>query len=401
MKLFVLGAGGQGGPCVSILARDPDITEVILADIDLQAAQKVRDKVNHPKVRILQVDGSQVEQIVTAAAGCHALIDLSPPWLAPTAMQAALQLGAHYVNTAFDQPFWDQLVAGQPLSLDEAFREAGLTALLGCGMAPGFINVLARHYADQLDEIDTIKLRLGKKKHSPDPYADITAPWNPGWSPKQALIDCAAKPYVYRDQAYEQLGPYSEIEEWPFPDPVGPLLVSHHSHEEVYTLPKTIGKGLRYCDFKYYVSHQPATLVSMGLASQEEISVNGATVKPIDVVMALVPKPGNAFLEETREAVEKRDREFFTSMMIEMTGRKDGAARTFTIHCPSMNAPGGQLMDLFGTSLINVALPAVIGAKMIANGPYSGITFAEELDADTFLRLYEESGAGRPWVELS
>lgn len=33
-KLLVIGAGGQGGPCASILARDEQISEIRLGDIN-------------------------------------------------------------------------------------------------------------------------------------------------------------------------------------------------------------------------------------------------------------------------------------------------------------------------------------------------------------------------------
>ena len=40
MKVLLVGAGGQGAPCASILAADPDVTAVILGDIDLDLANE-------------------------------------------------------------------------------------------------------------------------------------------------------------------------------------------------------------------------------------------------------------------------------------------------------------------------------------------------------------------------
>jgi len=33
-KVLIVGAGAQGGPCASILARDKDVSEIVLSDID-------------------------------------------------------------------------------------------------------------------------------------------------------------------------------------------------------------------------------------------------------------------------------------------------------------------------------------------------------------------------------
>ena len=400
MKVFIVGAGGQGGPCTTILARDQEVEQVVLADIELEAAEKVKKKVGSDKVKTARVDAGNVEELVSVGSGCDVIIDLAMPWLAPKVIEAAHRLNIHYVNTAFDKPFWDQLVIGEPLLLDREMKEAGLTALLGCGMAPGFLNILTRYYTDQLDRVKTIKLRLGKKKTDLGPYEEMITPWNPGWAPVQALIDCAENAYLYRDGRYEEVGPYSEIEEWDFPEPVGTLPVSHHSHEEVYSMPRTIGKGLEYCDFKYFVQPQPAALVSMGFASREEIDVKGQRVKPLDLVAALLPKPGSAFLEENAEQLKIKDKTFFTSMMIHIDGEIDGVRKEFKINCPNFNTPGPQLLEMFGTSLVNVALPAIIGAKMVIEGGPKGIVFPEEIDVVKFLDHFKATGIPYRWEEL-
>lgn len=55
------------------------------------------------------------------------------------AMRAALRAGAHYVDLGglFH-------MTREQLKLDAAFRRAGLTAVLGCGSAPGITNLLVR-----------------------------------------------------------------------------------------------------------------------------------------------------------------------------------------------------------------------------------------------------------------
>jgi len=400
VKIFVMGAGGQGGPCASILAHDVECSKIVLADIDAKMLEKVEAKLNSSKLSTAKVDANSIDQVTTAAEGCDVIIDLAPPWVALNVMKAALEVNAGYVNTAFDSPFWEQLVEGKPLELDQEFKSDGLTALLGCGMTPGFLNVMARYYADKLDTVESIKLRLGKKRVDYGPYDDLIKPWHPGWSPKQALIDCAVPPHKYRNGSHEEMEPYGEIEEWDFPEPVGKMAVSHHSHEEVYTLPFFIGKEIKYCDFKYYVAPQPAALVTLGLASQEPINVNGVDIKPIDFVAELMPKPLSAFLEETEESALKNEQNAFMSMMIEMTGSKNGQAITYKINCPRFTSPAKELLNLFGTTLVNVSLPAVIGAKMIFEKRQSGVIFPEQLDPEDFLNRFSKTGIPYQWEEL-
>ena len=62
-----------------------------------------------------------------------------------------------------------------------------------------------------------------------------------------------------------------------------------------------------------------------------------------------------------------------------------------------MNVPGAPIYELFGTSLVNVALPAVTGARQILLGGYKGIIFAEQLDPAKYLELLLGTGYPYKW----
>lgn len=397
MKILIVGAGGQGGPCASILSRDPMAEEIRLVDIDPSLPEQVARKIGSATIKTGKVNATNVEEVIEQARGVDLVMDFVMPWMASYVMKGALAVGANYVNSAFDTPFWEQLVHQEPLSLDEEFEKAGLTALLGCGMAPGFVNVMARLHCDDLEQVDSIKIRLGKKKTGGGDYDDYIKPWNPGWAPIQALKDCNDKAICYESGQHHYKPPYDGIEEWAFPEPIGKLLVTHHSHEEPYSMPSRIGKGLTYCDFKYYLHPQPAALVALGLASDQEVEVKGCKVKPIDLVASILPKPGNAFLGENPDQFGYHDAHSFVAMDIEIKGKKDGSEKRFLVRLPNMNVPGQKIYDLFGTSLVNVALPAITGGKCICEGGYKGIIFAEQLDPKRFLEVMLSTGYHYHW----
>lgn len=400
MKILIVGAGGQGGPCASILSKDPEIEEIRISDLDLSAAKKVAEKINSPKVKIYEVNATDVDAVAKVAEGVDVVMDFVMPWMASFVMKAALKANANYVNTAFDTPFWEEIAEGkklEDLTLHKEFQDAGLTALLGCGMAPGFINVLIKQQADKLDTVDSIKIRLGKAKTGGGKYDDIIEPWNPGWAPIQALKDCADKAICFDEGKFGYVPPYTGMEEWGFAEPVGMKLVSHHSHEEPYSLPLTIGKGIKYCDFKYYVAYHPAALVSLGLASDKEIEVKGVKIKPIDVCAAVLPKAGNSFLTEDPSKFDYVDNHVFLSMQAEVKGKKGKADKTYLINCPQMTVPGKAIFDLFGTSLVNVALPAICGAKLISESTNKGVIFAEQLDPERYLEIMKDTGYPYKW----
>lgn len=103
-KILIVGAGAQGGPCASILARDKGISEIVLGDIDLNLANKVKEKINSDKIATIRIDAGRIEDIERAAKGASVIINLTLTAFDLNIMKGALKTGAHYVDTSFGEP---------------------------------------------------------------------------------------------------------------------------------------------------------------------------------------------------------------------------------------------------------------------------------------------------------
>ena len=240
MRVLIVGAGGQGAPCASILAQDEAIASIVLGDIDWDLVNRVKERIGGDKITAIELDAGSVEEIERAAQGVDVVINLTLIRFNRNVMQAALNSGAHYVDTAL----------GEPIFLDREFTEAGLTALVGCGASPGITNVLARYASDKLDRVDKIRIRLGERELG---ETKAVSGWDPGWAPEIALTDYASPLPVFEDGRCVEYPPFSGVEEYEFPDPVGPVVIAHHCHEEAPLLGCFLGKGLGYCEFEYPV----------------------------------------------------------------------------------------------------------------------------------------------------
>lgn len=404
MKVLIVGAGGQGGACASILAKQECVDEIRLVDLKESIAKEVAEHIGSPKIKTGAVNATDSEDVASAAKGVDVVVDMVLPWMATYVMRGALKANANYINTAFDTPYWDEFLAGtriEDLPLYKEFHQAGLTALFGCGFAPGWTNVLARRFANRLDSVDSIKMRIGKATILPNenPYDWVLRPWNPGWAPKQALIDCASPTYALENGKYVKYPPFGGLDMYDFPKPVGTLPITHHSHEEIYSMPSTF-KGIKDVDFKYYMMIQPAIFYALGLCSEEEIDINGAKVKPIDVVAAMVPKPSGNIFVDSDEKLALADRTAFIELVVEVSGMKDGQKVTWKANCPKMNAPGPELRKLYGTALVYVSLPLAIGTMLIKEIEMDkGIIFADQIDPEKFIERMMSTGYPYKWEE--
>jgi saccharopine dehydrogenase (NAD+, L-lysine-forming) len=201
-RILLIGAGAQGGPCASILARDEDVSEIVLGDINLELAKKVSKKIGSGKITVEKLDASNSKEVERLAKGVDAVINLTLTAFDMTIMKAALQSGAHYIDTSFGEPdlmdirardnILSQIIEKRPLTYDKEYREAGMTALLGCGVSPGTTNVIARYICDKMDQVEEIRIRYGGR--ALEESREVVKAWTPTWSAASGSVigRCAA-----------------------------------------------------------------------------------------------------------------------------------------------------------------------------------------------------------------
>lgn len=386
MKILIVGAGLQGSVCASILARDDFADEILLADYDYSLVEKVMAKLDSKKIKGFQVDATKVDDVAALADGCDIIMDFVMPWMATYVMKAALKVNAHYVNTAYDAPYWDQLTQGKELELNREFEAAGLTAILGCGSMPGYLNVCIAKYANKLDSVENIFMRNGFGILIPVPRL---GEWDPGWSPKQALTDFLTEPTIFENGEYKKVPIFSGEEDFVFEGPIGEEYIAYHSHEEAYSLPYSYrDKGIKNCSFRYPVDEQAATYIYQGFVPDNEIEVNGVKVKPFDVLMQMVAQPGEAFFEE--EAPTEEESIACCETHVDIEGTENGKKVSYRINVPFLPKNQIKTYEVCGTNSVGISLPAVTGAKMCAEGTKKGVIFAEQMDPDRFLEIINE-----------
>jgi len=404
-KVLVVGAGAQGGPCASILSKEKDVSEIILGDLDVEVARKVKEKIGSNKITPVKLDAANIEDIEKAASGVDVIINLVVTAFDMNIMQAALNSGAHYVDTSFGEPtsldilandnILAQVIENRPLAFDSDFKKAGLTALVGCGATPGMSNVLAKYLCDKLDRVDGIDIKFGSKFLG-EPK-EVVSEWLPGWSPFRALWGYAVEPMMFEDGKYKKYPIFAPAGEYDLPEPVGKMALVYHQHQEPITLPHFIGKGIKYCYFKYLIDSIAGAFVKMGFHNAEPIDVKGVKVAPNDVLMKLVSHPVNAFFSENENSLRQPPQIAFTGE-IEVKGAKSGEEITYKLALPVVAQATTEerlaLYRTFGATGLGVALPAVVGARMCVEGETEKGTIAAEcLDPVRFLKIMAGMGA--------
>jgi saccharopine dehydrogenase (NAD+, L-lysine-forming) len=327
MNIAVLGgAGKMGSIATQDLAQDPRVSRVIIADMDLDQARTVAETIDSPKIELQRADATDHDQLVSLLGEADACLNATVYYFNLQVMEACLAAGVHYTDMGglFH-------TTRKQLELSNRFAEAGVSAVLGMGSAPGVPNVQARYAADRLETIETIHIYDGIK---PPASHDVRFTY----AVPTIVDELTLSPMVYRDGEFIACEPLSEFEDYWFTPPLG-LLPTHLSlHSEVATLPITFGeRGLQECFFKIDYWGMPKetvekirVLADFGFAGREPVKVDGQSVVPRDLLVALMADyvpPITDFLAPPKTEPPDWTKEIVT----EVRGTREGKAVTYRL----------------------------------------------------------------------
>jgi hypothetical protein len=144
---LVVGVGAVGTRAARQLVDTPGIDRVLVTDREASQAKEIADALGGKATAIDYEAGlaipDDVDVVATAVAADadHAIVT------------AAIAAGVPLASSTDEHDTLEQLRA-----LDLNAKSAGTTVAIGCGLAPGLSDVLARHAATMFDDVDEIRV---------------------------------------------------------------------------------------------------------------------------------------------------------------------------------------------------------------------------------------------------
>ena len=301
MRVLVVGSGGVGAAFAAIAQRRPVFTQVVLADVALERAQAVAERLGEPdRFGAERVDASSDADLVEliGRAKPDAVLNACDPRFNEPIFDACLQARVTYLDMAMtlshphpERPYelTGEMLGDKQFAQERAWQDAGLLALVGIGVEPGLSDIFARYAADELfSQIEEAGVRDG---------ADLTVEgydFAPTFSIWTTIEECLNPPLIWeRGRGFYTTAPFSEPEVFEFPEGIGKVECVNVEHEEVVLIPRWV--DCERVTFKYGLGQEfidvLSTLHKLGLDSTDPVSVRGQQVAPRDVVAAALPDP--------------------------------------------------------------------------------------------------------------
>ncbi|MCI4648121.1 saccharopine dehydrogenase family protein [Phaeodactylibacter sp.] len=391
-KVLIIGAGGVGRVVTYKCAQHPEVfSEIMLAsrtkskcDAIVADAQKAT---GHTKMKTAQVDADNVPELVALINSFQPalVLHVALPYQDLTIMEACLQTGVHYLDTANYEPKDEaKFEYSWQWAYQDRFKEAGLTAVLGCGFDPGVTSIFtaraAKHHFDEMHYLDIVDCNAG----------DHGKAFATNFNPEINIREVTQKGRYWENGQWVETEPHEIMKVLNYPN-IGPKDSYLIYHEELESLVKnfpTLKRARFWMTFgQEYLTHL-RVIQNIGMAGIEPVKYKGVDVIPLEFLKAVLPDPGELGENYTGE----------TSIGCRIKGIKDGKEKAYYIwnncsHQAAFDETGAQ-----GVSY-TTGVPAALGAMMVLTGQWggAGVFNVEEFNPDPFLDKLGEMGL--PWQE--
>ncbi len=261
-----MGCGKIGSVMAMDFTRSVEGSEVVLADKSGERAKGTASTIEG--AGWFAVDTTDYRGLVESLRGFDLVLGALPGDYGYKALEAAVEAGVDVVDVSFTPE--------DPLELDDAAKDAGVTIVPDCGVAPGLSSILVGYGATKLDRAREAHILVGGIPETPIPPLGYTITWS-----AEGLIDEYVRDvHIVEGGKVVEVPALSGLEEVDFPG-VGRLEAFYTDglRTLVHSLPgfeSMYEKTLRYPGHVEKVR----LLRDLGFFDDEPIYVEGRSVSP-------------------------------------------------------------------------------------------------------------------------
>ena len=400
-KVLIIGCGGVGTVVAHKCAQNPDVFgQIVIASRTKSKCDAVAKAIGAPNITTDAVDADSVPQLVELFKKHRPdiVINVALPYQDLTIMDACLECGVNYLDTANYEPRDEaHFEYSWQWAYRERFEKAGLTAILGCGFDPGVTSVYtayaAKHHFKEIQYLDIVDCNAGNHHKA----------FATNFNPEINIREITQKGLYWENGQWVETEPLEIHQPLTYPE-IGPRESYLLHHEEIESLVlnyPTIKRARFWMTFgQQYLTYLDC-IQNLGMSRIDEIEYSAPladnpdkTVKvkivPLQFLKAVLPNP--------QDLGSNYDGQTSIGCRIRGIGN-DGKELTYYIYNNCSHEAAYKETGMQGVSY-TTGVPAMTGAMMFLKGIWNkpGVHNVEEFDPDPFLDVLNKQGL--PWHEI-
>jgi saccharopine dehydrogenase-like NADP-dependent oxidoreductase len=181
-KVLLLGAGKIGRMIAKFLSASGDY-HVLVADGDPAALARVGESRG---IETAAFDADDAGQLASAVRGRELVVSALSYAHNPAVAAAALEAGASYFDLTED------IETSRRVKEIAQGARRGQVFMPQCGLAPGFVSIMARHLTRLFDELDSVYMRVGALPQFPSNALMYNLTWSTDGLINEYCNECEA-----------------------------------------------------------------------------------------------------------------------------------------------------------------------------------------------------------------
>jgi lysine 6-dehydrogenase len=283
MKIAVIGSGLMGRAVVYDISRAEGVEKVGLFDFDAELASEIARKFGNEITVAEKIDARDEDEVAIILRDYDACISAVTYKYNEGLTRAAIKAGTHFFDLGGNND-----VVRMQFEMDSAARQAGVTVIPDCGLAPGMVSILAAGGIREFDKVQYLKIRVGGLPQNPRPPLNYQMVFS-----SEGLINEYWEPAVILENGQPKaVNPMTGLEKLEF-DGIGEL-EAFITSGGTSTLPETYKGVIDYLDYKTirYPGHCQLfrPMLEIGLGSRSPVKVGDINVEPREIFKRVLEK---------------------------------------------------------------------------------------------------------------
>ncbi len=345
MRALVLG--GAGAVCQETtrdLAEFSEFEEIIVADYNLAAVEKLLAAIGDARLKALQFDANDGGAMRQLFPQFDVVVNGLPFAYDLEVNRACVETGVHGLDLSSSDP---------QFAMHDDAHGKDMLFVPGVGATPGITNMMVRRASERLDRMEAVEIYFAAFRClAPAPGLLQTTIWE--FDPE----DEARQEVYFQDGEWHPTPPLSGGTKVRFHAQIGEQTVYYVPHDESYTLPHSFPSlrraAVRGC-FPPHVMAIMGALMRAGMISRRLVEMGGESMPAIEVVRRLLMD----------SPLSQENDVWAYGLVVEVLGERDGrrVRCKYRSQHPPADEWGGR-----SAYFKNVGIPLSIGAQMIASG---------------------------------